>query len=81
MSAIKMPAFTAEATLYRSGTHYQVGVILAEFQLGGEGLVHPALRFFCGMKTCCFQLWSDGSFFCCEDDFCFRVPPTATTDR
>lgn len=71
MSAIRMPAFAAEATLYRSGTHYQAGAMLAGLQPGGEVLVHPAARFFCGMKMCCLEMW--GSTFCCEDDFCFQA--------
>jgi hypothetical protein len=68
MNATKMPAFTAEASLYRSGTHYQVGAILAGLHQGGEGLVYPALRVFCGNFTCCFEFSSASPPVCCGDD-------------
>jgi hypothetical protein len=73
MSTVKMPAFTAEATLYRSGTHYQGGAIQAGRQPGGEVLVQPALRVHCGMKVCCVRGWSGDWLFCCEEDHCYRV--------
>jgi hypothetical protein len=43
MNAINMPAFTAEASLYKSSAHYQVGQMPAGLQQGGEALMHRAV--------------------------------------
>ena len=43
MNAINMPAFTAEASLYKSSAHYQVGQMSAGLRQGGEVRMHRAV--------------------------------------
>jgi hypothetical protein len=44
MNTKRMPGFSAEASFYRSRTHYRVSAILAGLSQGGE--VVPSLPFF-----------------------------------
>jgi hypothetical protein len=63
-----MPGMTAEASIYRRSAYY---AMLADIQQDGEVLVHPALRFFFGLKTACFEFATD-AFICCEGSFCYQ---------
>ncbi len=70
---MNMPAFTAEASFYRSSAHYQVGAMLADLRQGREVLVHPAARLisYCSMKGCCLDLRDLGfPRICCNGDEC-----------
>jgi len=49
----RMPAFTAEASLRRSGEQHAFAMVLTDLQKDGDTFVHPALRVFCGLKECC----------------------------
>jgi len=67
MNTTEMPSFSAEASLYRSSELYnQVGVMLAGLR-AAEGLVHPALRFVCGLKVCCV-IFSPGHGVCWDKE-------------
>jgi hypothetical protein len=55
---MSLPGFTAEASFYRSSTHYQVGAMLPILGQRGGILVHPAGccptgQFCCGDNVCC----------------------------
>jgi hypothetical protein len=67
MNTTEMPSFSAEASLYRSSEHYQVGVMLAGVSREAEGLVRPALRFVCGLKVCCV-IFSPGHGVCWDKE-------------
>jgi hypothetical protein len=67
MNTTRMPGFSAEASFYRSSAHYQVGPMLASLRQEGEVLVHPAVRWVCGMKTCCL-IFGPGVFRCFEKE-------------
>jgi hypothetical protein len=63
----KMPGFSAEASLFRGGAHYQEDAV--KFGFGEAGAVMPAIR--CrtedGISVCC------STTFCCwADPFNFR---------
>ena len=73
MNTTRMPAFTAEASFYRTSAHYQVGAMLAGLRQGREVLVHPAARpiAYCSMKGCCVDLRNLGfQRICCNGDEC-----------
>jgi hypothetical protein len=65
---MRMPGFTAEASIYRSCARYSGDP--TELRRGEEGMIHPALpiRTFCvpsgeiGVKMCCW-VW-DGGHYC-----------------
>ena len=67
MNTTGMPSFSAEASLYRSSEPYQVGIMLAGLRRATEGLVHPALRFVCGLKVCCV-IFSPGHGVCWDKE-------------
>ena len=62
MNTTRMPGFSAEASLYRSSAHYQVGAMLAGLRQGRKGIIHPALpryeplsNLHCTSKVCCLS--------------------------
>ena len=57
---MRMPGFSAEASLYRSSKHYQAGAMLTGL---GQGEVVPSLRLRTqAAKSWCYDL---GHAFCC----------------
>lgn len=61
---MNLPRFNAEASLYRSSTYLVVGAMLTGPRQGGEVLVQPAFRFFCGLKECCLKIGASAT--CCH---------------
>ena len=58
MGATRVPGFSAEASLYRSGIQYQSGQLPAGIKQGPREIIEPALKFvnwFCsrGLGLCC----------------------------
>jgi hypothetical protein len=67
MSTRTMPAYTAEASVYRSNAHYKIHAMSTGFRQGGE--IQLALRkiFGCGYKGCCWDLRDvGGPRVCCN---------------
>ena len=60
MNTNRMPAFTAEASLYTTGSPYKVDTPPGTRD-GDVSRVVPALRVACGMKECCI-IWEGGHY-------------------
>jgi hypothetical protein len=74
MQAMRMPGFSAEASLYRSDAHYQIGAMFARVSTGGTEVIQPALLPYCrpfktmkGLLFCCSAL---GVSVCCDPTGC-----------
>jgi hypothetical protein len=69
MNTMRMPGFTAEASIYRSCARYS-GDPTSELRRGEEGIIRPALwmHTFCerygSVRICCI-VW-DGGQYCFE---------------
>ena len=62
MNSTRMPGFSAEASLYRSGARFQAGAMFTGVRQAG-GVVPSLLpRCSCSGEFCCCD-W--GSFYCC----------------
>jgi len=70
MNTIRMPAFTAEASFYKSTAQYYAGPMMAGLEQRGNALVRPARkRAFCGIRGCCVDLQDLGfGITCCRRD-------------
>ncbi len=56
MDKMRMPGFSAEASLYQSGAHYRAGVTLAGLRQGGE--IIPQMQ--------CITSPAEGWALCCS---------------
>jgi hypothetical protein len=67
MTKMNLPGFTAEASLYRSSAHYQVGAMLAGFRQ--EGGIVPSMQE-CGWNPVWNPLYLNpgGDVYCCRDE-------------
>lgn len=64
MKVSNLPGFNAEASLFRSNSHYQLETVHADTQESQAGSVQPAMKIIKGTKGFCVD--SVIGYWCCD---------------
>jgi hypothetical protein len=75
MTTTRIPGFSAEASLYRSGAPYYAQAT-SKPRRSNKGIIHPAMRTFCVQSgeinaTMCCWVWDGGHYCWFKDTYSF----------